>query len=113
MHASPELLDFAKVHGLPVLVYSSLLSGAYTRPDKPLSPPYDHPGTQARLAALDEVAKETGATRNQVVTAWLLGHDPQVLPLVGASSVSQLDEVLDAVELELTADQRVRLDAAR
>ncbi|MDA0564537.1 aldo/keto reductase [Streptomonospora sp. S1-112] len=112
-HASSELLDFAQVHGLPVLAYSALLSGAYTRPEKPLSPPYDHPGTPARLAALDEVAKEAGATRNQVVIAWLLGHDPQVLPLVGASSVAQLDEVLDAVDLELTADQRARLDAAR
>ena len=32
--------------------------------------------------------------------------------LVGASSVAQLDESLAAVDLELTAQQRARLDAA-
>ena len=36
-----------------------------------------------------------------------------MIPLVGASSVAQLDESLDAVDLELTAEQRARLDTAR
>lgn len=36
-----------------------LLTGAYTRADKPLPPDYDHPGTPARLAVLREVARET------------------------------------------------------
>jgi aryl-alcohol dehydrogenase-like predicted oxidoreductase len=59
------------------------------------------------------VARETGATRNQVVLAWLIGDSLPTIPLVGASSVDQLQESLDAVDLELTADQRARLDAAR
>jgi aryl-alcohol dehydrogenase-like predicted oxidoreductase len=33
--------------------------------------------------------------------------------VVGASSVTQLDENLAAADLELTAEQRARLDAAR
>ncbi|QBI54117.1 aldo/keto reductase [Streptomonospora litoralis] len=113
VHATPELLDYARVHDLPVLVYSPLISGGYTRPDKPLSQAYDHPGTASRLEALDEVAKETGATRNQVVLAWLQGLDQPVIPLVGASSVGQLDEVLEGADLELSTDQRARMDAAR
>ena len=36
-----------------------------------------------------------------------------MIPLVGASSVAQLDESLAAVDLDLTAGQRARLDAAR
>ena len=36
-----------------------------------------------------------------------------MIPLVGASSVAQLDESLAAVDLELTQDQRARLDTAR
>jgi aryl-alcohol dehydrogenase-like predicted oxidoreductase len=32
---------------------------------------------------------------------------------VGASSVAQLDESLAAADLELTTEQRTRLDAAR
>lgn len=73
---------------------------------------YDHPGTAARLAALREVAQETGASVNQVVLAWQLGGSPAIIPLAGASSVAQLDENLAAVDLRLTAGQRARLDAA-
>jgi aryl-alcohol dehydrogenase-like predicted oxidoreductase len=36
-----------------------------------------------------------------------------MIPLVGASSVAQLDESLAAADLELTVEQRARLDAAR
>jgi aryl-alcohol dehydrogenase-like predicted oxidoreductase len=86
---------------------------AYVRQDKPLDAEFDHPGTPARLAALREVAKDAGATVNQVVLAWLIGAEVPMVPLVGASSVAQLDESLAAVDLELTADQRARLDAAR
>ncbi len=61
---------------------------------------------------LREVAKETGATVNQVVLAWQTGGELPIVPLAGASSVAQLDENLAAVDLELTAKQRARLDAA-
>jgi aryl-alcohol dehydrogenase-like predicted oxidoreductase len=74
---------------------------------------FDHPGTTARLAALREVAADAGATVNQVVLAWLIGGDVPVIPLVGASSVAQLEDSLAAVDLELTAQQRARLDAAQ
>jgi aryl-alcohol dehydrogenase-like predicted oxidoreductase len=97
---------------LTLVAYSPLLNGAYTRPEKQLERAYDHPGTQARLEALSQVAKETGATANQVVLAWLIGGDRPVVPLVGASSVAQLDESLAAVDLELSPEQRQRLDAA-
>lgn len=58
------------------------------------------------------MAEETGATVNQVVLAWLIGGEIPFVPLVGASSVAQLDESLAAVDLELTAEQRAALDAA-
>ncbi|MGH3284494.1 MAG: aldo/keto reductase [Streptosporangiaceae bacterium] len=41
-----------------------------------------------------------------------MGGEIPVVPLVGASSVAQLDESLAAVDLELTAEQRARLDEA-
>jgi aryl-alcohol dehydrogenase-like predicted oxidoreductase len=98
--------------GLTLVAYSPLLSGAYVRSDRPLGPEFDHAGTSARLSALRAVAAETGATVNQVVLAWLMGGEPPVIPLVGASSVAQLEESLGAVDLELTAAQRARLDEA-
>src|SRR5215475_12495470 len=97
---------------MTLVAYAPLLNGAYTRPDKKLDRAYDHPGTRARLTALDQVVKETGATANQVVLAWLIGGELPVVPLIGASSVAQLDESLAAVDLQLSAEQREVLDAA-
>ncbi|MDX3764311.1 MULTISPECIES: aldo/keto reductase [unclassified Streptomyces] len=112
--AAGDLLSYLRAEpALVPVAYSPLLAGAYVRADKPLGPEFDHPGTRARQAALQTVAEETGATVNQVVLAWLIGGEVPVVPLVGASSVAQLDESLAAVDLELTAEQRAMLDAAR
>ncbi len=96
-----------------MVAYSPLLKGSYARRDRPLDPEFAHPGTAARLAALQQVAEDAGATVSQVVLAWLIDAEIPVIPLVGASSVAQLDESLAAVDLELTAQQRMRLDMAR
>ncbi|HYJ71169.1 MAG TPA: aldo/keto reductase, partial [Actinomycetota bacterium] len=108
-----DLLSYLRAEpGLALVAYSPLLGGAYVRGDKPLATEFDHAGTPVRQAALQQVASQTGATANQVVLAWLMGGDIPMLPLVGASSVAQLDESLASVELELTPDQRAALDAA-
>jgi aryl-alcohol dehydrogenase-like predicted oxidoreductase len=115
--AGSDLLSYLRAEPqLTMAAYSPLLKGGYVRPDKLDAAEfaeYDHPGTPARLAALREVARDAGATVNQVVLAWLTGAQIPVIPLVGASSVTQLDESLAAADLELTAEQRTRLDAAR
>ncbi|CAL9587600.1 1-deoxyxylulose-5-phosphate synthase YajO [Nocardiopsis dassonvillei] len=111
--AGPDLLTYLRAEpGLTLVAYTPLLSGAYTRTDKPLPRDYDHPGNTARTAALEKVAAETGATPNQVVLAWQMGHELPIIPLVGASTVEQLEESLGALDLELTEEQRARLDAA-
>ncbi|MFG2645272.1 aldo/keto reductase [Streptomyces sp. NPDC048370] len=109
---SGDLLSYLRANPeLTQVSYSPLISGAYVRDDKPLGAGFEHAGTEPRLKAVREVAAETGATVNQVVLAWLMGGDIPVLPLVGASSVAQLDENLGAVDLELTEEQRTKLDS--
>jgi aryl-alcohol dehydrogenase-like predicted oxidoreductase len=112
-----DLLSYLRAEPqLAMVAYAPLLKGGYVRPgklDAAEFAEFDHPGTPVRLAALREVAKDAGATVNQVVLAWLIGAEVPIIPLVGASSVAQLDESLAAVELELTTEQRARLDAAR
>jgi aryl-alcohol dehydrogenase-like predicted oxidoreductase len=95
-----------------IVAYTPLLMGAYSRDDKPLSRAYDHPGTALRMSAVDEVAAQTGATRNQVVLSWMIDHDPPIIPLVGVTKVAQVDEAVTATDLKLTAHQRSRLDEA-
>jgi aryl-alcohol dehydrogenase-like predicted oxidoreductase len=41
-----------------------------------------------------------------------MGGDLPVVPLIGASTVPQLDESLAAVDLQLSAEQRQLLDVA-
>ena len=111
-----DLLSYLRAEPqLTAVAYSPLLRGGYVRQDKLDAAEFaefDHPGTPARLAALREVAKDADATVNQVVLAWLIGADVPVIPLVGASSIAQLNESLAAVDVELTAEQRARLDDA-
>lgn len=114
---TPELLSYAASTGvdgrapLAVTAYSPLHQGAYTRRDKPLWGGVNHPTTYARIELLHEVAREVGATPNQVALAWLLGREVPVIPVAGPSSVAQLEEVLGAAELDLDPEVRARLDA--
>ncbi|MEU4448993.1 aldo/keto reductase [Actinosynnema sp. NPDC050801] len=108
-----EVVHYLEHHpDMALWTYTSLLGGRYTRADRPLPEAYDHPGTARRLAVLDEVAAETGTNHNQVVLAWLTGGNPAATPVVGVSTVEQLDDAIAGVSLALTGDQRERLDAA-
>lgn len=114
---TPGLLDYAASTGtddrppLTVTVYSPLHQGAIARLDKPLWGGVDHPTSRVRRALLHEVASDLGVTPNQVALAWLLGAEVPVIPVVGVSSVAQLDEALGAADLVLDAEVRARLDA--
>jgi aryl-alcohol dehydrogenase-like predicted oxidoreductase len=109
---SEELVDYAAAEDLTLLAYSPLLKGVYARPGEAPMPGYDHPTNRARLAVLREVAAELGATPAQVVLAWLMRGEPPMIPVVGASTVAQLEELLGAVDLRLDGEVRKRLDAA-
>ncbi|GAA5059251.1 aryl-alcohol dehydrogenase-like predicted oxidoreductase [Thermocatellispora tengchongensis] len=110
---SDEALDYVRSEpDLTLWAYNTLMFGAYTRPDRPIQEIFDHPGTTRRMAVLREVAGELGATPNQVVLAWLIGGDPAIVPIVGVSTLEQLEEMIAAADLKLEEDQRARLDAA-
>jgi hypothetical protein len=64
------------------------------------------------LAALDEVAAETGATQAQVALAWLAAQPGITAPIASATGVEQLEELLGVLTLELSAEQVGRLTAA-
>jgi len=105
---SDEQRDYADAHGLEVWAYTPLLSGAYDNPAKPIPELYDHPGSAARLAALDSVAAEIEMTRGQTVLAWHVARG--VRPMLGGSKLEQLDVAMDAVRMQLSPDQLARLE---
>jgi len=64
------------------------------------------------LAALDEVALRRSATPVQVALAWLIARPGITAPIVSATSVKQLQEILAAVRFQLTVEDIAQLDQA-
>jgi aryl-alcohol dehydrogenase-like predicted oxidoreductase len=109
---SEDMKAYCRLRGIALVGYSVLLQGAYTREDRPVPAQYAGPEADDRLAVLEEVARETGATMNQVIIAWMLGGDPPVLPIIAGSRPEQIEETLMAVGLTLSGEQFDRLTTA-
>ena len=106
-----ETIDYLEHHPeLELWVYSPLVQGSFDRDDRPFPDAYEHPGTTARLEALGRVAGRHGAAPSQVVLAWM---SRRAKPIVGVSSLEQLDSALGSVDLDLTEDDLAELDAPR
>jgi aryl-alcohol dehydrogenase-like predicted oxidoreductase len=111
--AGLEHLDYLQDHpDVTLVAYQALLGGSYSRADRPFwaERGYAHPTAYARYEVLRQTAQELGATTNQVVLAWLLHQN--IIPLIGASSVPQLNEALAAVDLDLPGELTDRLTNA-
>jgi len=108
--AGEEMRQYVREHDdLTLWAYNPLMYGAYTREDRQIQPIYDHPGTTERLAVLHEVARELGATVNQVVLAWMATDG--VVPIVGVSTPEQLEEAIGSAEVVLDEETTARLNA--
>ncbi|MFS0705728.1 aldo/keto reductase [Cellulomonas sp. 179-A 9B4 NHS] len=114
-----EQLDFLEAHPeITLVAYSPLLKGLYDagpaeRAQNFMLADYAGAAADRRLATVDAVAAETGATGSQVVLAWLLAQtSPRVVPLVGTTRPDRWQQAVAAVDLALTADQLTRLDAS-
>lgn len=66
----------------------------------------------AMLSAMDAISAETGATLAQIALAWLAAQAGITAPIASATSVAQIEELMGAIDLVLTADQLDRLSTA-
>jgi len=66
----------------------------------------------AILASLDAVAARHGATPAQVSLAWLIAQPLVTAPIVSATGLAQLQDILKAPSLALTAQDLAELDKA-
>ena len=67
---------------------------------------------QTLAGALREAAEARGATATQMAIAWVLSRGEDIVPLLGARTVAQIEEALGALEIGLSAEELVRLEAA-
>lgn len=118
-----DLEPVCEKNGLAVIPYYSLaagfLTGKYRSADdladkargKTVEKYLNERGHRI-LAALDEVAARYHTAPAKVALAWLLARPSITAPIVSATSVKQLDEVLDATRLKLDSDAVVQLNTA-
>ena len=107
-----DMKRFCTHHGMTLIAYSILLQGAYTRSDRPVPAQFAGPEADDRMAALQSVAAEVGATLNQVIIAWMRQSDPPVLPIIAGSRKEQVQENIGALAVTLSAEQMERLTRA-
>ncbi|HET9356436.1 MAG TPA: aldo/keto reductase [Sphingomicrobium sp.] len=67
---------------------------------------------QRVLAALDDIAAESGSAPATVALAWLKAQPSVAAPIASATSLEQLAELVEALSLDLSADQLQLLDRA-
>jgi 1-deoxyxylulose-5-phosphate synthase len=123
-----ELLPLCREEGLGVIPYNPLAGGFLTGKHRRDGGPT--PGTRFTLGsaagryqdrywherefdtveALRPLAAEAGISLTRMAVAWVLAHPAVTAPIIGASRPEQLDDVLPAVEKDLGADIKARLD---
>jgi aryl-alcohol dehydrogenase-like predicted oxidoreductase len=66
----------------------------------------------AVMAAVEKIASKVGATPAQVALSWLVHRKGMTAPIASATSVTQLKEIVGAVELKLDEESTTYLDKA-
>jgi aryl-alcohol dehydrogenase-like predicted oxidoreductase len=119
-----ELEPFCLKHGIGVIGYYALASGFLTgkyRSQADLGKSVRGQGIGKKylndrgmkiLAALDEVASAQQTTLTSIALAWLIQRRSVTAPIVSATSVDQLEQVMQSVDVQLTPEQVKKLDDA-
>ena len=116
-----ELRDVCKTYELGVIPYSPLaagfLTGKYRKgtpiPDSRRAKSLRHAMTDKNFALIEKmnkVGKAHAATVSQVALAWLLADPVITSPIIGATSLEQLDENLGALDVKLKVEEKQTLD---
>src|SRR5713226_294836 len=121
-----ELIAMAKALNLGVLAWSPLargvLTGKYHGEGKADGGRMTNEGMKTFLpderraapiiSAVKSVSKQPSRSMAQVALAWLRHQTVPVIPIIGARKVSQLQDNLASLDLELSAEQLKSLDGA-
>ncbi len=117
-----ELIPICKQMGVTLMPYSPLAGGHLTRPtwegsslrgqtDKVVRGKYDRM-QKADIKIIDRVAElsnRKGCSMSQVALAWLWSKGVQS-PIIGATKTRYIDEAVDALKIELSADELLYLE---
>ena len=113
-----EMLPYCRDQSIAVTAFSVLARGQLAASDRIRSRTDEH-FTNMYGDALDReicervamVAEAHGTTMAAVALAWVLSKDDICCPIIGASQPGQLENLVGALDLELTTDEIEGLDA--
>ncbi len=112
------MLPYCRNQGIAVTGFSPLargwLAGSKARrsqTDGFVSEFYGDALDREICARVEAMAKSRGTTMAEVALAWVYAKEAICCPIIGASSVSQLENNVKALDLELTTDEIEALDA--
>jgi aryl-alcohol dehydrogenase-like predicted oxidoreductase len=105
---------------LPMVPYSGQSRGLFAKLDQAgedalrddLKAMYLNDANRARLPVLQALAAKHGVSVNDVTLAYLTSQPVQTLPIVGASSVEQIQQTAKAASITLAADELEQLKLA-
>ena len=67
---------------------------------------------QGLAAALNDLAAQRGVTASQLAIAWALAQGTDIVPLLGARTVKQVEEAVAALSILLTSEEKRELEQA-
>ena len=116
--AERELIGMATHFGLGTMLYSPLAGGLLTGKYRKgsggrltLAAPggyQEDAATETIIDQLEVIAAEVEATPGQVALAWTLTKN--AFPIIGARTLSHVEDALKALEVKLSEEQVIRLD---
>lgn len=121
-----ELIPFAQSYGFAIIPWSPLaggfLTGKYSRDGEiPEGTRFAQRSGERKerhfedrvfdvIEGVEEIAREKGCSVAQFSLAWVM-HQPGVTsPIIGPRTMEQLEDNLGALEVEVTDDDRARID---
>ena len=120
----PELLGVLEEEGVGCIAFSPLAQGMLTNKylhgipegsrateNSSLSPDFLTDDNLAHIRALNEMASRRGQSLAQMAIAWVLRDPRMTSALIGASSVAQLEDSLEALKhLEFSEEELAEID---
>jgi aryl-alcohol dehydrogenase-like predicted oxidoreductase len=114
-----ELFDYCQTEkDVTILPYTSTLGGLYAwdsiydKNHPALNNRFFSEDNERRLHVIKDIAKVRGVTPFRVMFAWMLSRKVSMVPILGVSQLSQLEDNLGALDLILTDAEIARLDEA-
>ena len=110
------MMPTLKMFGVASIPWSPLARGLLTRPlsaqkttrsetDWAIGGYAAGPATEEIINRTEEIAKKKGVSMAQIGIAWLLSKDAVTAPIVGTTSLKNLEDIIAGVDVKLTEEE--------